>query len=61
VIRDWEAGFDRMDFSTHANINSIDDLAIDQSSGINTVISFGAESITLRGYDGTIGIDDYIF
>ncbi len=61
VIRDWEDGFDRMDFSTHTGINSIDDITIDQSSGINTVISFGTESITLRDFTGITGIDDFIF
>jgi len=61
VIRDWEDGFDFLDFSTHSGVNGLGDLMVDQSSGANTVITFEADSITLRGFAGAITIDDFIF
>ena len=61
VIRDWEDGFDQMDFSTHSGVTGLGDLTVDQSSGVSTVISFGAESITLRDFIGVITVDDFIF
>jgi len=61
VIRDWEDGFDQMDFSAHSGVTGLGDLTVDQSSGVSTVISFGAESITLRDFIGVITLDDFIF
>jgi len=61
VIRDWEDGFDQMDFSAHSGVTGLGDLTVDQSSGVSTVISFGAESITLRDFIGVITVDDFIF
>ncbi len=61
TIGDWEDGFDLIDFTTHSVINDISDLNIDQSSGVNTEITFGAHSITIEGFVGTIDANDFVF
>ncbi len=58
VITDFALGTDRIEFE---GATTFVDLSIDQSSGVDTVITWDANSITLSGVTGGLGVVDFDF
>lgn len=58
-ILDWESGVDLLDVTAITGVSDFNDVTVDQSSGTDTVISAGAETIILAGFAGLIGHADF--
>lgn len=59
-IMDWEDGTDLIDVRPITGVNGFADVTVDQSSGIDTVITAGNVVIILDGFMGTIDQNDFL-